>query len=175
MRYVAFALVIVGCGGPSDLGFSEKDESDQGDQHGVLEFSPGSLVWADLDEDLTQSASLTITSGGEGDLEIERVDITNSGNGVFNLDEEANKNLVVAPGDSIDVLVTAQLDDPGAMTGEIRIRSNDEDTPDMRVVLCAYTLDQGESVNNCIDVGGNESEEEGSEEEGSEEEGDSGT
>lgn len=140
--YKFFFLVgVLGCDSNSDLKYNEaSSEQENGDNlSGEVEISADQIELEVEDFETTVSSTLTVSSIGENPLLISRIDITNSGEGLFYVEEELDVELAVDS--SLDVLIIAsglqeELTEP--RWGELRVRSNDGSNPDIRVPLCAY-------------------------------------
>ena len=148
---VLFLFTAIGCS-QSSTGFSDKITDTSPGVVGVLSVEPAQISWTDLEINLSSAKEFVVSNTGDADLEIERIDITNSGGGAFNLDEESNRDIVLASGEAHTAIAVATIAEAGAAQGEFRIRSNDADTPDFRINLCAYTPEQGAEVSNCESV-----------------------
>ncbi len=149
IRLLSFSsfLFFLGCGG-GEPGFVEKEQ--ESEVSGLMELSSTTLIFSDLELGDTEIAKLTVTSVGEVPLEIERIDITSSGDGSFEIDEDLNRNISLEPSQSHEATITGVLEEAGTKIGELRIRSNDAENPDFRIVLCAYSL-QGGDLSDCPD------------------------
>ena len=136
-----FLVGVFGCDSNSDLKYGEASSEQENTQDlaGEVEIDSEQIEFEIEDFETTVSATLTISSVGENPLLISRIDITNSGEGLFYTEESLDVEL--APNSSLDVLIIAsglqeELVEP--RWGELRVRSNDEVSPDIRVPLCAY-------------------------------------
>ena len=105
-----------------------------------LEYSPAEIIFSDVEVEFLSSGSLTIQSIGDGALAIDKVDITNSADGAFYMDEASTENLSLQPEITRDFVVTILMETAAVHIGELRIRSNDEDHRDVRIPLCAFPL-----------------------------------
>ncbi|MCB9777157.1 MAG: hypothetical protein H6742_01170 [Alphaproteobacteria bacterium] len=130
---LASLVLLVACGG--DTGFSAGDNSnDELRGTGSVQLYPADqLSWEGLWPGIACSQYMRLESIGDSDLIIDRVDIVESGGGVFTMSEVMDE--VVNPGEAFEFTVQATLSDPADATGELRIRSNDADTPDIRIPL----------------------------------------
>ena len=107
---------------------------------GQITWSPTELLFIDLEPGGSGvSQTLTITSSGDNNLMVDRIDITSSGGGVFYMEEESD--LTLAPEREKEIIVVATLPESGTDSmGELRIVSNDADHRDIRVPLCGYPV-----------------------------------
>ena len=103
-----------------------------------LEYQPSEIIFTDVDVDFLSSGTLTISSVGDGALSIDKVDITNSADGAFYMDEASTEDLSLLPEISRDFIVTVLMETADVYLGELRVRSNDEDYRDLRIPLCAF-------------------------------------
>ena len=156
MRTLCF-LIAIGCG-ESSTGFIDTTSDTSPEPAGVLSVEPAIITWQDLEVGVSGAQEFVVSNIGDNMLDVERIDITNSGNGTFNLDEDANRGIMIEPGESHTAIGVAVLLEAGSAQGEFRIRSNDSNTPDFRITLCAYSPDQGTAVNNCEAEATNEEE-----------------
>lgn len=105
--------------------------------NGGLEVTPSAgIVWEGLVPGFPCSEYLRIDSVGLEELNIDQVDITVSGDGVFTL-PSSHEGVSVPPGDFYELAVQATLSTLAPATGELRIKSNDEDNADLRLPLTA--------------------------------------
>jgi hypothetical protein len=127
--------------GTGDQTFSAKDDTvllEQG--NATIEWSPGELVVVDVEQNITFSGILTVTAAGEHNLTIEKVDITDSNDGVFYIDVESTQDIVLMPGTSRDFVVIVLVDDDELHQGEVRVRSNDADNRSVFVPICTFPV-----------------------------------
>ncbi|NOY28177.1 MAG: hypothetical protein GXP62_20115 [Oligoflexia bacterium] len=104
---------------------------------GKLEVIPADgVVWEGVVPGYPCSAYVRVDSVGLEPLNIEQADIVDSGGGVFSLPTPV-ADLTVQPDDHIEFVVQALLSSLTTATGELRIKSNDEDTVDLRLPLTA--------------------------------------
>ena len=92
MRLLSIMLTFA-CG-ESSTGFSDKIEDTAPEAVGAS-VEPYRITWIDIDEGVSSATEFVVSNVGEAALDIERIDITNSGGGAFDLDEEANRNIVL--------------------------------------------------------------------------------
>ena len=136
-------LLICACDSNSDLKYNEAS-SELGDSEEfqtTMELSDNQLAFEVVDDSTTLNKLLTVTNIGENPLEIDRIDITNSGTGIFYVDETDYQELLIEIESSIEVMVIMSgLEEipTEAIWGELRIKSNDQENPDQRIPLCAY-------------------------------------
>lgn len=141
MYRLILLTVILGCDSNSDLQYNEasSEENNSDNSPGILDVSAEQLEFEVENFETTINETLTVSSIGENPLTIDRIDITNSGDGLFYMEEQLD--IVLDVDTSLDVLVIAsglqeELTEP--RWGELRIRSNDQDNSDLRIPLCAY-------------------------------------
>lgn len=131
---------LLGCH-TADLGFSATDDDivmQQGEA--LMEWSPSTIVISDMEVGITYSGIITITSVGENTLQIDKVDVTDSANGVFYMDTSATEDLSLASGVPREIILIAQIEEANTYTGEVRIRSNFINDTDVRIPVCAFPL-----------------------------------
>jgi uncharacterized membrane protein YgcG len=124
-----------------DTSFSQSnDNTQQRDGVGVLELSSTSIVIMDVDweQSIATGTVLKLSSVGDNSLQIYRVDLTHSGDGVFTLKEVDNRTLT--PGNSVEVPITAVMSTNAMAMGEIRIETSDADAIDLRMPACAFPI-----------------------------------
>ena len=143
MYRIALVFFLIGCDTNSDLKYNEasSEQENTDELPGVLDVSHTQMEFEVEDFETTINDTLTVSSIGENPLEISRIDITNSGEGIFYIEETQYVNLSLDPESTVDVLVIVsglQQEPTEAIWGELRIRSNDEETSDLRIPLCAY-------------------------------------
>ena len=142
---LTFLLIACTQGDQSFGAVNEVTGQDQGTA--LLEYSPAEIIFTDVELDFLGSGTLTITSIGDGALSIDKVDITNSADGAFYMDEASTENLSLQPEISRDFVVTILMETAATHIGELRIRSNDEAHRDVRIPLCAFPAGyEGEQV-----------------------------
>lgn len=128
--------LMLACGGEQQ--FSNNNVAGVGEQ-GVAElaYTPAEMVFTELnwEDGVSQSANLTITNNGDGNLSLSIVDISDSGGGAFYTAEETN--LVLQPDSERDFTIVATLSEFAAAEGELRVKSNDADYLDLRIPLYA--------------------------------------
>lgn len=126
----------------ADQSFSAKDQDIYADDgYADLTYTPQELVFTEMEPLITYSLSLTVESTGEATLQIDKVDITNSAEGVFYIDTSATEDVYLAPEVSRDFIVIAQSQEEGATYfGEARIRSNVASADDIRIPLCGFPV-----------------------------------
>mgnify|MGYP006091756143 CR=1 FL=1 len=125
----------------ADQSFSAQNQNINANEgYAELIVSPTEVVFSDMEDGITYSASFTVESTGESILIIDKVDITDSAEGVFYIDTSATEDITLDPGVSRDFIIIAQSTAVGEYIGEARIRSNDSSNGDFRVTLCAFPL-----------------------------------
>lgn len=134
---VWLTLALTACGG-GETNFSNSQQDNQNQVGtGMLEVIPAAgVVWEGLVPGYPCTEYVRIDSVGIENLNIDRVDIVDSGDGVFSL-PDTHSNITIAPGDSYELTVQASLSSLTLVTGELRIKSNDEETVDLRLPLTA--------------------------------------
>ena len=126
----------------ADQSFSAKDQNIYADDgYADLTYAPQELVFADMEPLITYSLSLTVESTGDATLLIDKVDITNSAEGIFYIDTSATEDVNLTPEVSREFIVIAQAQEEGATYfGEARIRSNVASAADIRIPLCGFPV-----------------------------------
>ena len=129
---------IFGCNS-ADQSFSAKNNDIYGDGgYADLTYSPEEIVFSDMEVLVTYSTELTVESTGDSTLKIDKVDITNSADGVFYIDTSNTEDVNLSPGVAREFIVIAQFQEEGVYYGEARIRSNVASASDIRIPLCAF-------------------------------------
>ena len=126
----------------ADQSFSAKDQNIYAeDGYADLTYSPQEIVFADMEPLITYSLSFTVESTGDATLQIDKVDITDSSNGIFYVDTSATEDVNLSPGVTREFIVIAQSQEEGASYyGEARIRSNVSSSSDIRIPLCGFPI-----------------------------------
>lgn len=135
---LSLSLVLAGTGCQGDNSFTTggNDNANQVGS-GQMEVIPAAgVVWEGLVPGYPCSEYVRIDSVGIEDLNIDRIDITASGDGVFSLTQE-HESISLPAGESYELPVQARLSTLAMATGELRIKSNDEETVDLRLTLTA--------------------------------------
>ena len=137
---IGLLLTSMGCKS-ADQSFSAQNQDIYTDS-GFAEISvtPTELVFTEVADGITYSLSFTVESIGENALQIDKVDITNSANGVFYIDTSATQDITLETGVSRDFIVIAQAVTADTYLGEARIRSNDASHGDIRIPLCTFPV-----------------------------------
>ncbi|MCK6505235.1 hypothetical protein L6R53_17855 [Myxococcota bacterium] len=131
------ALALVACAkGDTSFSAGQGDGTTQIGNGGMEVYPAEGLVWEGLVTGFPCSEYLRIESVGLEELNIASVDVTVSGDGVFTL-PSTHEGISVAPGDFYELSVQATLSTMEAVTGELRIKSNDEENGDLRLPLTA--------------------------------------
>lgn len=104
----------------------------------MMEYSPTELTITDVEPEITNSGVITVTSVGENALVIDKVDITDSADGIFYIDTSSTKDITLAAGSSRDFVVIVVTPDDAIYQGEARIKSNDADNLDLRIPICTF-------------------------------------
>ena len=126
----------------ADQSFSAKDQNIYADDgYADLAYAPQEIVFTDMEPLITYSLSLTVESTGDATLLIDKVDITNSAEGIFYIDTSATEDVNLTPEVSREFIVIAQAQEEGATYfGEARIRSNVASASDIRIPLCGFPV-----------------------------------
>jgi|GEM_PF-3428559 len=125
----------------ADQGFSAQNKDIYASEgYAELIVSPTEVVFSEMEEGITYSASFSVESTGDSPLIIDKVDITNSAEGIFYIDTSATEDVNLDPGVTREFIIIAQATTVGEYIGEARIRSNDAANGDFRVALCAFPL-----------------------------------
>jgi hypothetical protein len=134
------ASALIACGG--DTGFSgTPDENTTVEGNGKMEITPATLDFPDLEIGIASSQPLKVKSVGDNTLKLYTVDLSDSGGGVFYLEEESSISL--APGTEREFTIVATASEEGLFVGEMRIKTNDTDYLDLRVPATAWTPGYG--------------------------------
>jgi hypothetical protein len=126
----------------ADQSFSAKDQNIYAeDGYADLTYTPQEIVFTDMEPLITYSLSFTVESTGDATLQIDKVDITDSADGIFYVDTSATEDINLSPGVTRDFIVIAQSQEEGASYfGEARIRNNVSSASDIRIPLCGFPL-----------------------------------
>lgn len=125
----------------ADQSFSAQNKDIYANEgYAELVVSPTEVVFSDMEDGITYSASFSVESTGDSALIIDKVDITNSAEGVFYIDTSATEDVTLDPGVTREFIIIAQATTVGEYIGEARVRSNDASNGDFRVALCAFPL-----------------------------------
>ena len=130
-------LLVYGCAGETEFS-STPDNSVPETGVAELELSVEEILIEDVnyEEQISKSASFTISNVGENTLQLYFVGLADSGDGAFYIEEETDLSLM--SGISRDFVVVATLPDFVSAEGTIRIRSNDGDYLDHRLPVSAF-------------------------------------
>lgn len=156
MRALTLTLLLAACGG--ETGFQTNPNTNAvEDGNGKLTFYPGPLTWTDLTPGIATSAYFKLISEGEYDLQVYNVDVIDSAQGQFYIDDVEAFSLV--PGEDREFAVVCTLAGSEMAVGELRVKTNDPDQLDLRVALTAtpegWTGDTGgDSGLSGMDSGG---------------------
>jgi uncharacterized membrane protein len=77
----------------------------------------------------TRTASITLTNNGDADLTIDRISVSEGADVGFAIDGGPIENVVLAPGDSLEVTVTVTPEVVGSLTGLFQVQSNANNEP----------------------------------------------
>lgn len=78
---------------------------------------------------------------GDNNLVIDKVDITNSANGIFYIDTSSTQDITLAPDSQPrDFVVIVLTPDEELYQGEVRVKSNDADILDLRIPICTFPV-----------------------------------
>ncbi len=126
----------------ADQGFTTQTQDIYGDGgFASLSWGPDELVFEEITEGITYSLEINIQSTGDNTLKIDKVDITDSADGVFYVDTSATEDIYLDPGVDRDFIVIAQTTTAGVFLGEVRIKSNDSENRDVRIPLCGFPVE----------------------------------
>ncbi len=142
MRLVTLALFLVGCFGEDDIRIvpdTGEDPVFQGD----VQVEPTSLVIAGAVPGERIVGTVVVRNVGEYDLDLVSAVMTEDANKALVTDEQTNAGRVIGPDRNFDVLVRCTLPvgdtdtdaGPAEVTGNLRIRTEDEDTPTIDVAV----------------------------------------
>ena len=133
------AAALSACGGDTNFTVDNNNQTDVGT--GEMTVIPvDGVEWVDVVPGFPCSQYVRIDSVGNDDLNIDRIDITESGGGVFSLSETLD-GITLSPGSTKEFTVQADMSALGEATGELRIKSNDITTMDFRLPLHAVSVD----------------------------------
>ena len=136
-----FALLVLLGACNAETNFrNTNDGGDFEEGNGALEWFPLEVEISDLQQGITSSATLQLNSVGENNLQIYEVRVYDSGGGVFYMgDDDEYEDKVLAPGTSLEVPITATMDDWAAVVeGTIRVKTNDPDAISLLIPAFAY-------------------------------------
>ena len=136
-----FFGLLIACGDSSTNIKNEGDTSTE--PTGAISVTPQNFVFTDIVSEVAQSDTLRIESTGDNPLIVDRVDITNSGGGIFTL--EVTDDFTLNSGDSkeLTLVATAEQTLTAPQIGELRIVSNDADNPTLLIAICATSSSDG--------------------------------
>lgn len=137
---VAIALLLTACS-PTNQTFSKTNDTVYGaDGFAEITWSPNEIVFTEMEPMITYSQEFLVTSTGDSALMIDKVDITNSAEGVFYVDTSETQDVNLAPEVERAFIVIAQATETGVYLGEARIKSNDAVNRDVRIPLCGFPV-----------------------------------
>lgn len=136
-RSLIIALCLAACNG--DTSFTSTGENEDEIQgSGGLSYSPEMLVFSELAVGNTVSQDITFNSIGDVNLNLYEVRTINTGGGVFYVPD--TQDLLIGPGNSLDVTVTATLSADAPAEGRLRVKSSDADYIEFYIDLLAYPV-----------------------------------
>ncbi len=144
---IALVVLLGGCN--AETGFTNtNDGGDFEEGQGGLEWYPLEIEIRDLQQGITSSTTLQLNSVGENNLQIYEVRVLNSGGGVFYMgDDDEYEDKVLAPGTSLEVPITATMDDWAAVVeGTIRVKTNDPEAIALEIPAYAYPAEDWEGT-----------------------------
>ena len=126
----------------ADQSFSAKDQNIYAeDGYADLTYTPQEIIFTEMELLITYSLGFTVESTGDATLQIDKVDITDSANGIFYVDTSATEDINLSPGVTREFIVIAQAQEEGvSYYGEARIRSNVSSASDIRIPLCGFPI-----------------------------------
>ncbi len=132
--------ILVACGGDSSFtGRSKVPDAPDGDA--VLQLEPAEVTIEDIDPLYAKSGTVTLTSIGTGDLLVYEARMVENPDGVFFFETvETSDDMSIAVGASVTWYVTATLQEPTAVDGTLRIRTNDPAATNVLVPVHARPL-----------------------------------
>ena len=142
MRALPLCLALLACS-PTDTTFANaKADENLATGAGIFSVNPAEILFTDLVYEgetgpITQSQIFEVANTGDGNLQIYGTSLSNSGDGVFHLDDADTGELIIAPGSSREMDIIATLDHFAEVTGEIRIQTSDGDHLDARIPITA--------------------------------------
>jgi hypothetical protein len=121
------------------------DGGDHNEGNGKVEWLPAELVFTDLQQAITVSQMLKLTSVGDNNLVVYEVRVLSSGGGVFYMGEDDIGDITLAPGTSREFPVTATMDEwVEEVVGSVRVKTNDPDAISFEIPCTATpTADWG--------------------------------
>ncbi len=130
-----WGLCLLGaCGGVETTVQVPADKNEGAVGEAQIQVTPAEVVITDCDPDYARSVEFNVASIADGNVNIDEMAVMTRTD-IFYFDEV--EDVVIPPGTGYDYIVVATLPDDQAVTGELRIRSNDLDTPDLVVTLKA--------------------------------------
>lgn len=117
-----------------------------------IAFDMTQVLFEDLALGTITSTTLTATSTGDINATIYEGSLLLNPNNIFYIQEEAMEDIVLIPGDSVPLTITASMDDAGIAEGMIRFRTNATEQALIDIDLLAWT--EGKlSTNSTADTG----------------------
>ena len=141
MQFTKIGLVLstglIGCSGETQFS-STPDDSIPETGVAELEISTDAIVIEEINysEQISKSASFTITNVGDNTLQLYLVGLADSGDGAFYIEEESD--LALMPGIDREFSVVATLTEFITAEGSLRVKSNDADYLDYRLPVSAF-------------------------------------
>jgi hypothetical protein len=105
----------------------------------AITFDVTQVLFEDLTLKSIASTTLTATSTGDIDATIHKGAILLNPGNTFYAQEEAMEGIVLVPGDSVPLTITASMSEPGIAEGMIRFTTNATDQALIDIDLLAWT------------------------------------
>ena len=102
---------------------------------GEMEYSPETILFEDVVVGIAVSTTLRIDSVGNQNLQVESIDVSDDGEGVFSVTEGGP--WLLPPGTSLEVAVVASLSNPAESEGALTVNCDDLETCPASVLLQA--------------------------------------
>lgn len=144
---IALCALLGACNAETNF-TNTNDGGDFEEGQGGLEWYPLEIEVTDLQQGITGSSTLQLNSVGENNLQIYEVRVLDSGGGVFYMgDDDEYEDKVLAPGTSLEVPITATMDDwAEVVVGSVRVKTNDPEAIALEIPAYAYPADDWTGV-----------------------------
>ena len=126
---------LIACGGQNGNFTQQPPESNIDVGNPALELSAEMLYFTDVESGIANAQTITLTSIGDSTVEVSKLALSNSVNGLFYMEDF--DSFILNPDSSKEVTILVTLSDEDFAFGELQIRSNDADNRDRRIPLCA--------------------------------------